>query len=674
MRDHIKDSANLTTNFDDVRDVTRFKLAMQNNNSKRVLEQDFEKIKQAMANLLILTFPDYDLPFHLTCDASDVAMGAVLFQKKDGKELIIAVASQKFKKYEKRYTVHKKELRALVFGLSKFRHHIWCSPHQTTVYTDHQALQNVYNAKELPRTYNNWLNIISDFDLKVSHIPGKDNVLADALSRLTCLAVEMTQTSKDKHTVMREDSRASNEGVNDGESASAEGIQQNFNVHADLTVAQKRELIKHYHSFGHFGIEATTARLRMAGYQWPKIRQDVQDTIKGCETCLKYNRSRPLYHELKTSSVQRPWQIVQADLISSVKPHREYVAILVCKCCFSGYTVLRALKSKNAAEVAQKLFEIFSLYGPPDEFQADGGKEFTNELISEVWDKIGVKRRLHTPYNPRAQGVVENAIGSISTAIWKELKGQTDWPAILTKIEFCFNTKYSPMTKETPFSLMFGRSFWEDGEPEDTSQGGGRSWSENWEEIRKILYPAVAERISNFRKRQNQYFNDRHQLRREDLKKGTAVMIKDMNRTTKEAQRFVGPYYIVQRMNDGCYAIEDSDGLYASTVPLNHMVIADEYRREPTDDGENKDQNDRYEVEQILNHEGSGDTIKYLVKWKYYPNSQNTWESVDHIDDDDLIKTYWRKLDDQEKTQDQQQTHGSDSSNTNKKKRSRRGF
>ena len=112
MRDHIKGSADLTSKFDEVRDVTQFKRAMQTAASRLELEKDFEKIKQAMTNLLILTFPDYLLPFHLMCDASDVAMGAVLFQKKDAKVVIVAVASQKFKKYEKRYTVHKKETRS----------------------------------------------------------------------------------------------------------------------------------------------------------------------------------------------------------------------------------------------------------------------------------------------------------------------------------------------------------------------------------------------------------------------------------------------------------------------------------------------------------------------------------------------------------------------------------
>jgi len=663
MRDHIQGSANLTARFDEVRDVVRYKQVIQDPAAKVELEQDFKNIKLAMAKLLVLTFPDYKLPFHLMCDASDVAMGAVLFQKKEGKSVIIAVASQKFKKYEKRYTVHKKELRALVFGLSKFRNHIWCSPHQILVYTDHQALQNIYNASELPRTFSSWLNIITDFDLKVSHVPGKDNVLADALSRLSCMVMTTRRSgeksvpkAKPNVVATSDDSESNVIAVEQSRAESMpaeESDNQTFKAQVDMTARQKKEMVKYYHSFGHFGREATAARLKMAGYSWPKMRQDIDEEIKQCDACLKYNSIKPVFHELKTTSVSRPWQVVQADLISSVKQHGEFVAILIVKCCFSGYVVLRALRNKSASEVSQKLFDMFSLYGPPLEIQADGGKEFTNELINEVWDKLGIKRRFHTPYNPRAQGVVENAIRPISTSIWKELRGQTDWPSILTKVEFCFNTRYSAITKDTPFYLMFGRNFWGTKEPDSENMEGEETWNDEWEKLRKSLYPTIAVKLTEQRNKQNKYFNDRHQLRKQDLKRGTTVMIKDMNRTSKDTQKFVGPYRIIRRKNDGCYAIEDPDGLYASTVPLNHMkVVSDSDIEEDKKQEMNADDevvNDWYEVEEILDHKGSSEDRYYLVKWKNYPKSESTWEPVDHVADDDCIQRYWKKRDQSEK-------------------------
>jgi len=647
LRSHVKNAADLTARFDDVREPERFKRAMAKEASRKTLENDFGAIKAAMANLVVLTFPDYGLPFHISCDASDVAMGAVLFQKKADKVMIVATASQKFKKYECNYTVHKKEMRAIVFALSKFRYHIWCSPFTITLYTDHQALQDLQHASQLPRTFNGWMNIISDFNLQVAHIPGKQNAVADALSRLTVAAIETR--SKDNKTspavqtsVAQKEAEVKTDEKND-QTKEAENVAKSTSEEDqnELTASEKAEIVKFYHSFGHFGREATLARIRMAGFNWARIHQDVKETLRLCDVCNKYNYSQPLYHELKTVQVDRPWQIVQADLVSSVKPTKEHTAILVVKCCFSAYVAIRALKDKSAASVAKGLFEVFSLYGPPVEIQADGGKEFTNELIKDVWDKLGVKKRFSTPYNPRAQGVVERAIGPITNTIWKELDGKVDWSPTLARVEFYFNTVKSSVTKETPFYLMFGRDFWTNIRPDSANLEGGekeeneKSWRENWDWVRNTLYPQVAELVLNARKAGNKRFNNTHRLRVDNLQKGTLVMIKDQSKTRKEEQKFIGPFKIEKKMWDNNYAVSGSDGLWGSTVPLNDMRIIDEK--------ESEDLEPRYEIEKILNHrEGHNGETEYFIKWKGYRDDQSTWEPKSHIDDDECIRRYWR--------------------------------
>ena len=53
-----------------------------------------------------------------------------------------------------------------------------------------------------------------------------------------------------------------------------------------------------------------------------------------------------------------------------------------------------------------------------------------------------------------------------------------------------------------------------------------------------------------------------------------------------------------------------------------------------------------YEVEQIRNHRhfGRNKTLQYLVKWKGYPESDNTWEPARNIHAPDILKTYHRKM------------------------------
>lgn len=70
----------------------------------------------------MLQYPDFTRPFYLNCDASDVSLGAVLYQlDEEGNEGVIAFASQTISKAERNYTITEKETLGIVFAVTKFR-------------------------------------------------------------------------------------------------------------------------------------------------------------------------------------------------------------------------------------------------------------------------------------------------------------------------------------------------------------------------------------------------------------------------------------------------------------------------------------------------------------------------------------------------------------------------
>ena len=73
------------------------------------------------------------------CDASDLAMGAVLGQRDDGKPYVIYYASKTLNEAQRNYTTTEKELLAVVFALDKFRAYLVGS--SIVVFTDHSALK-----------------------------------------------------------------------------------------------------------------------------------------------------------------------------------------------------------------------------------------------------------------------------------------------------------------------------------------------------------------------------------------------------------------------------------------------------------------------------------------------------------------------------------------------------
>ncbi|GJR23550.1 putative reverse transcriptase domain-containing protein [Tanacetum coccineum] len=125
----------------------------------------------------ILALPEGSEDFVVYCDASHKGLGDVLMQR----EKVIAYASRQLKIHEKNYTTHDLELGSVVFALKIWRHYLYGT--KCTMFTDHKSLQHILDQKELNMRQRCWLELLSDYDCDIRYHLGKENVVADALSR-----------------------------------------------------------------------------------------------------------------------------------------------------------------------------------------------------------------------------------------------------------------------------------------------------------------------------------------------------------------------------------------------------------------------------------------------------------------------------------------------------------
>ena len=107
-------------------------------------QNSFLALKAAMATAPVLRFPDFELQFVVTTDASDVAIGAILEQDFGSSLQPIAFWSRKLNSTEIRYSAYERELLGIVWAIGQWKHYFQ-GPHPIVIQTDHAPLRHLPN-------------------------------------------------------------------------------------------------------------------------------------------------------------------------------------------------------------------------------------------------------------------------------------------------------------------------------------------------------------------------------------------------------------------------------------------------------------------------------------------------------------------------------------------------
>ena len=113
----------------------------------------------------------------MECDASGLGIGAVLMQ--EGRP--IAYFSKKLSGVTLKYPTYDKELYALVRALETWQHYLW--PKEFVIHTDHESLKHLKGQHKLNKRHARWMEFVETFPYVIRYKQGKENIVADALSR-----------------------------------------------------------------------------------------------------------------------------------------------------------------------------------------------------------------------------------------------------------------------------------------------------------------------------------------------------------------------------------------------------------------------------------------------------------------------------------------------------------
>lgn len=156
----------------------------------------FDKLRKILSSEdVVLSYPDFTQPFELTTDASSSGLGAVLAQ--NGKP--ITMISRSLKECEANFATNERELLAIVWALKRLRNYLY-GVKNLQIFTDHQPLTFAVSDKNTNAKIKRWMAFIEEQNAKISYKPGKDNIVADALSRHTVNALDNISTAATGHS------------------------------------------------------------------------------------------------------------------------------------------------------------------------------------------------------------------------------------------------------------------------------------------------------------------------------------------------------------------------------------------------------------------------------------------------------------------------------------------
>jgi exodeoxyribonuclease III len=225
---------------------------------------------------------------------------------------------------------------------------------------------------------------------------------------------------------------------------------------------KKATLKMHHEGYGHMGANRMLETIRLR-YFWSGMDKDIIEHATSCINCkLRKSYQRKAKVPLMLyDDTSRPLDRVHVDLtgpLPSTKLGNKY--IMVVKDYLTKYVWLIPLKTKTAMEVAEAFVGEFVCHcGVPGRLVSDRGNEFVNQLLTNISKVMGVNRISTTPYNPRADGFVENHNKTLKDQLFHFVDNlkQDDWDVYLPTVQLMYNTTVSLATGFTPMLLMTGR-------------------------------------------------------------------------------------------------------------------------------------------------------------------------------------------------------------------------
>lgn len=379
-------------------------------------EKDMEpvyKIYEDIKKGIQLYYPDLNKDFFINTDASDHGFGAILYQEKG----IVAMHSKKLLETQKRYTTTEKEMYAIFYSIKYWSGLIKGS--KITVHTDNKNI--LYDTADYSKKTERWKAALSEFNIEYKYLKGTENLVADELSR------------EKSHQIIG-----------------------NINLGREL----EKYLVEFHDINAHPGAKTTINTLRKKMKVTKEIKNYIQlysQKCTECQRCKPPNRSYSCKKGVIMTS--DPFTHISSDIFGPFPAHyyntnlkgKLFIITFTDRCTrftkvkisrnIQPDTILKALKEEWIKNVTKPLTLL-----------TDNAKCYKNKRVKQELDRLGIKQKFTSPYNPTGNSISERINREIVTVL--RIYKKNGLNILKNKIENKMNNLTNSTIKQIPSDLL----------------------------------------------------------------------------------------------------------------------------------------------------------------------------------------------------------------------------
>lgn len=578
----------------------------------------FETLKNIFFNEPFVKLPQWDKEFIVNTDASSIAISGVLCQYIDNQLHPISYFSKTLSPAEQKYPAIKLELMAIYKTVTAFKYYLY--NRTFTVLTDSKPLTH-FKKSALPTDITaRWLLELSEYTINFKHIPGKENVLADYLSRLNedppqenlnnnkslLSSVQILPIVEEKvlnihHVNLNISAPNKNDPLleisldtirheqkndkrlrkiyRDIKTNKFKKSNANFFIHPHFNL-----LSYHHHArsvfvlpqtlhakaltiahLPHYGI-AKTYEFLQNKYYWYGMYADTVNFVKSCEQCVLNKPPVLPKAPLQSNPVSNnPGTCVSLDIVGPLSNH-QYILTIIDH--FSKHLEMYPLSKITTNNVTECLFKYIATHGRPAAILTDLGTQFISNVFTKFQQVLGIKMCHTTAGHPQTNTAAERINNQIKSTIEILISQKFSFIHAIRIHQILYNGSTHSTTEFSPNLIHFGRSlsliFDTYNSEIDKQNINPTEYLDNIFKSLKHIYQQTYTNIAEKQVKQNNKIRPNTRLR--EFKTGYVVYLKSRDKFNK---KFTGPYTIIKRNTAVTYSIRLKDNTQADIFKIH---------------------------------------------------------------------------------------------------------